>query len=131
MLKCGHRIPDPLKQMTTETTSPRIGELLTPGTMPARLQKALRNAGYSHTPADTWGRVVGGATAFLEVGTEGCLAWLYSPEKEAFIGPRLHVAGLPEEAATEALRQLMLVLGSHETGGAEDITLDAVWETVA
>lgn len=116
--------------MNTETTTPRIGELLTPATMPARLQKALRQAGYSPTLSDTWGRVVGSATAFLEVGVDGCLAWLYSPEKEAFIGPRLHVPGLPEEAATEALRQLMMVLGSHETGGAEDITLDAIWETV-
>lgn len=111
-------------------TSPDIGELLTPEQLDASLRHALLDAGYQPTLSDTWGRIVGDSTAFLEVGTEGSLAWLYCPQKEAFVGPRLHAQGAPAVAVAHVLRQLADVLASHELSGSEELTLAAGWEVV-
>lgn len=114
---------------STFSISPQIGDVVYPSKMSAELTHALHTAGFFPTPSETWGRVMGEVTAFLDIGAEGTLAWLFNPEQLAFVGPRLHVAGAPDTAAPEAVRQLMLVLQSHEVSGSEAVSLDNAWES--
>ena len=111
--------------------APDIGRTLTPSQLPASLTKRLTSLGFESIFDETWGRVVGEATAFLQVGELGTLAWLYAPEKEAFIGPRLHVDGVAADAVPHALEQLDELMGSHLNAGAEVVSLSNEWEQQA
>lgn len=109
-------------------SSPDIGRTLPPSDLPSGMPQKLRAAGFESIFDETWGRVVGEATAFLQIGELGTLAWLYAPDREAFIGPRLHLDGIAAEAVPEALRQLDELMGSHMNAGAETVSLSNDWE---
>ena len=112
-------------------STPDIGRTLAPSQLPASLTKRLSTLGFESIFDEVWGRVVGEATAFLQVGELGTLAWLYAPEKDAFIGPRLHLGGVAEDAVPEALRQLDELMVSHMNAGAEPVSLLNEWELQA
>jgi hypothetical protein len=92
------------------------------------LKRTLRANGYGHTPAEVWGKVVGEGTAFLDIGADATLAWVYMPELEGFLGSRLRVAGPPEAAVPEAMHQLNVLLQSHAQSGSEVISDVSTWE---
>jgi hypothetical protein len=96
--------------------------------LPDALKRSLRANGYGHTPAEVWGKIVGDGTAFLDIGAEATLAWVYMPELEGFLGSRLHVTGEPEVAVTEAMRQLDVLLQAHAQSGSETISGVSSWE---
>lgn len=94
------------------------------------LRLQLLEQGYEATPMDTWGRLCGPGTAFIEVYDGNTLAWVYMVDADAFLGDRLDISGPPAAAVPEAIRQLNLVLAAHEVSAALPLHSDSSWEAL-
>lgn len=77
----------------------------------------LEQAGFEPAGPDTWGKLVGEATAFVEVSNEHALAWLYLPAAEKILGPKLRIAGEPDRTVPEALFQLQSLIAQEDACG--------------
>ena len=86
----------------------------------------LQQAGFELVGPDTWGKVVGEATAFLVVYQNYVSAWAWLPDAEKYLGPKLHIDGTPEAAVPEALFQLQGLLGEESATGALPRDFDSV-----
>lgn len=78
---------------------------------------ALERAGFEAASPDVWGKVVGTVTAFIEIGPDASLAWVYDPTAECILGAKLRIEGLPDQAVPEALFQLEGLLSQEEFAG--------------
>lgn len=110
-----------------EAAAPRI-DALSEAALADVVKHDLRTKGYGLALGDTWGKIVDDGTAYLEIGADATLAWVYMPEQDGFLGSRLHVAGIPEVAVPEAMRQLDIVLQAHAQSGSETISDVSTWE---
>jgi hypothetical protein len=78
----------------------------------------LEQAGFEAAGPDVWGKVVGDLTAFIEVSSNQVAAWMWHPQDEVCVGPKMTIGGEPEAAATEALFQIQALLAEdYEIGG--------------
>lgn len=77
----------------------------------------LQTAGFEPAGPDVWGKLAGEATAFVEVTASETSAWLYAPDIEQVLGPKLRIAGEPDRAVPEALFQLQALAAQEEACG--------------
>ena len=78
----------------------------------------LEQAGFEAAGPDVWGKAVGDLTAFIEVTQSHAIAWMWHPQEEVCVGPKITISGEPDAAATEALFQLQALLAEeYEIGG--------------
>lgn len=77
----------------------------------------LEQAGFEAAGPDVWGKVVGDLTAFIEVSATHTTAWMWHPQDEVCVGPKMTINGDADAAAPEALFQLQALLSEeYETG---------------
>lgn len=89
----------------------------------------LEQAGFDIAGPDIWGKAIGELTAFIEVSAEQSLAWLWNPEAEVFVGPKLVIRGEPEAAVRNALFQLQALLAEDDDNQDVPRSFPAVTET--
>jgi hypothetical protein len=92
----------------------------------------LEQAGFEAAGPDVWGKAVGDLTAFIEVTPNHAIAWIWHPQDEVCVGPKMTISGEPDAAATEALFQLQALLAEdYEIGGVPRAFPAAVEQSVA
>jgi len=73
----------------------------------------LEQAGFEAAGPDVWGKPVGDLTAFIEVSPEQAVAWIWHPQDEVCVGPKMTIKGEPDATAPEALFQLQALLAEE------------------
>lgn len=99
---------------------------MTSSDISSAVERRLEAAGFSQAGPDTWGKVSGDLTLFLETGlidvnSEGKVSpamqgWLFDSKTESFAGPRVELVGDPNTCVGEALRHFEGLL--HEDTSA-------------
>lgn len=80
-------------------------------------QSELLETGFAQAGPDVWGKVLGEATVFVEINSGHALAWVWLPDANQYLGPRIRIEGPPERSVSEALFQLQGILQEEEATG--------------
>jgi hypothetical protein len=99
--------------------------------MTTAFEYLLQKSGFEPAGPDLWGKVVGEATAFVDIGATETTAWAWLPETEVYLGPKLVLQGVPDDTVPAALSQLALLLTEEDLVGSVTRAFPAALEQVA